>query len=89
MTPKRCEECVKTHNNSVMLLCFPKRANIDFAACVDKCKAEAGLHSVQRLGDLPHSFEIRYIVSPRAATEAPLCGVPRKHTPAVEGAIAF
>ena len=50
MTPKRCEECVKTHNNSVMLLCFPKRANIDFAACVEKCKVEAGLHSVQRLG---------------------------------------
>ena len=50
MTPKRCVEYVKTHSNSVMLLCFSKRTNVDFTPCVDKCKVEAGLHSVQRLG---------------------------------------
>lgn len=50
MTPKHYVGYFNTHSNSVMLLCFPKRANIDFTACVDKCKVEAGMHSVQCLG---------------------------------------
>ena len=49
MTPKRCVACVNTHSNSVILLCFPERANIHLTACVDECKVELGLHSVQCL----------------------------------------
>ena len=45
--------------------------------------------NTRRFGDFPHNVDILYMVSPKAAIDAPLWGVPRKQTPIVAGAIAF